>query len=309
MKINAAAFHHSEHLEEKDLLEEHAKCLFCGSNNRQLISFLQKKPDIQLLHCKDCHAASASRMPTEAALTRYYSTYYDTPESKSNDVTFDDSQRFGKHIVRTFANKVKNKDSFTILDFGGGDGLISLRTAEELLKLGINSVAISVIDYSENLVTSTDSKITIQKIKELSMITCQFNLVIASGIVEHLPEPAPILEDLTSKIAPDGFFYARSPFVVSFIKWFQPFGIKWDMTYPAHLHDLGQSFWEYYFTSVEKKKKFSILLSKPSIVETTIKHHFIRTIAAWTLKAPWYILGRNYGFVGGWEIFVQKRTL
>jgi hypothetical protein len=71
------------------------------------------------------------------------------------------------------------------------------------------------------------------------------------------------------------------------------------------MHDLGQTFWEFYFTK-EQRGAFQILESRPSIVETTIRKHFLRTLAAYSFKAPWYLLGKSYKCVGGWEIFVRK---
>lgn len=84
------------------------------------------------------------------------------------------------------------------------------------------------------------------------------------------------------------------------------FGVKLDFTYPGHIHDLGQAFWEHYF-SANQKDTFNLLVSQPSIVETTLSLNFIRTVAAHALKSPWYILRKHYPLVGGWEILAQRR--
>jgi hypothetical protein len=90
------------------------------------------------------------------------------------------------------------------------------------------------------------------------------------------------------------------------MKIFSLIGIKWDFTYPAHIHDLGEDFWVSYFGSDNIHCQFKLLESKPSIVQTTFKEHFLRTVVAYLLKAPWYIFGNYWKLVGGWEVFVQK---
>jgi hypothetical protein len=91
------------------------------------------------------------------------------------------------------------------------------------------------------------------------------------------------------------------------IKLLRLVGVKVDFTYPGHIHDLGQAFWEGYFKK-EQSNDFQILDSRPSMVETTLRKHFLRTIAAHAFKAPWYLLGKSYKYVGGWEVFVRKSS-
>jgi hypothetical protein len=106
-------------------------------------------------------------------------------------------------------------------------------------------------------------------------------------------------------MAQRGIFYARTPYMLPMMKAFRLIGVNLDFTYPGHIHDLGQAFWENYFTT-EQSDEFQVLASSPSIVATTFGKHFLRTVAAYSLKAPWYLLGKSYKFVGGWEIFAQK---
>ena len=83
-------------------------------------------------------------------------------------------------------------------------------------------------------------------------------------------------------------------------------GVNWDFTFPAHIYDLGQDFWESLFNDKITKEYFTILRSTPSIVETSFRNHFWRTLFAYALKAPWYVLGKRYTLVGGWEVLVRK---
>ena len=102
-------------------------------------------------------------------------------------------------------------------------------------------------------------------------------------------------------------FYARTPCVAPLMGWAGRLGVRWDFTFPAHLHDLGQAFWEGWFARGGAAERFRIVRSRPSIVETTLSKHLVRTVVARVIKSPWYVLGRSYGLVGGWEIFATRR--
>ena len=163
-----------------------------------------------------------------------------------------------------------------------------------------------MVDYNQKVISAQDSRIVLKRKDTLKGIQSNYDIVIASAIIEHLPQPNDILNRLLNLIDKGGIFYARTPYVVPFIKLFRFFGIKWDFTYPAHVHDLGQEFWESYFNHTVSSSDFEIIESKPSIVETTFQEHFTRTLVAYVLKTPWYLLGRMYKFVGGWEVFIRK---
>ncbi|EGV19350.1 class I SAM-dependent methyltransferase [Thiocapsa marina] len=245
-------------------------------------------------------------MPTERALAEYYGNYYNSSclSSRDDKVTFASVSRFAKHLAAKFV-QYQSDSSISILDFGGGDGSISHAVAVELLKT-CNRVDISVVDYTEHLIVPRDKRISISRKDNLAEISSEYSIVIASAIIEHLPKPRDTLSGLLERLKPGGVFYARTPYVVPLMTLLSPIGIKLDLTYPAHVHDLGQEFWESYFARVATPNSFRILQSKPSIVATNFREHFLTTLAAYLLKAPWYLIGRSYKFVGGWEVFVRK---
>ena len=150
-----------------------------------------------------------------------------------------------------------------------------------------------------------DSRITIDKVNSLTDISSLYGFVIASAVIEHHPRPRILLRDLLQCIEKGGFFYARTPYIFPIMKLFKPVGVRVDFTYPAHIHDLGQGFWVSYFTE-DQSGEFQILKSRPSIVQTTISKHFLNTVTAHLFKSPWYLFGKSYKYVGGWEIFVRK---
>ncbi len=312
MRIGGAAFHQSMHMDDDQLSSPVMECPFCSSLQRKEISILQKNPRVLLLKCLKCHAYSASRIPTQKALKDYYSNYYDSPDASNSGyrVTVDDLNRFGSYLAGKL-NQYLDKKYIKILDFGGGDGSISSWTAKYLLKMGmVKRVKIVVADYHEKVISTRDERISVDKADRLENIQSAYDIVIASAIIEHLPRPGHVIDQLLNLLDMGGILYARTPYVVPLIKLFGLFGIKWDFTYPAHLHDLGQKFWESYFSSRKYPDYFiEITESKPSIIETTLKKHFIKTLAAYIFKAPWYLLNQRYKLVGGWEVFLRKAPI
>ncbi len=316
MKVSPSAFQMSRHLADGLLMPPDSACSFCSSATRTPVCVLQEHPDVTLLKCANCGAATASRIPTAKALDDYYRDYYKNPEFANHHhrVTCDSTHRFGRYLAArlTKYSKISHGSSIRILDFGGGDGSIAVETARHLQRKGLGRADIAIVDYNvehdETPFTDIDARISLTRHSVLENLPHKaFDVVLASGVVEHLPRPKEILTELLSLLHEQGVFYARTPYVVPFIKVLKLFGIKWDFFFPAHIHDLGQDFWKSCFSTIFVENEFVVLASSPSIVETSFRDHFLTTLAAHAFKTPWYLFGERYSLVGGWEVFVRKK--
>lgn len=214
-----------------------------------------------MLRCESCHLAYASRMPTEATLDKFYLGYYDGKEER---ITFAGADRFAEHILRD----APLPPGARILDFGGGDGALSGAIARKVGGLS------RVVDYGDSVPGGT------------------WDLVIASAVLEHIPHPRPVLERLLA--ATGGVFYARTPWVLPLARC-----MPLDLTYPGHVHDMGQGFWDRLPDVVGWRG--TVITSQPSLVETDLRGAPLRTIAAHVLKSPTR-LWRRWPLVGGWEV-------
>jgi len=178
-----------------------------------------------------------------------------------------------------------------------------------LVNSGVKKVIITIVDYNKFSILTNTSNIYINYVEDFTSVTNKkYNLVLASAIIEHLTNPSKIILRLFSYLQNDGIFYARTPYILSFFRFVKFFKFNFDFTYPGHIHDLGENFWNNIFNwlPVDNKNNYKIIKTNPSIVETSFNKHFFRTLAAYIFKFPWYIFGSVYKMVGGWEIFIKR---
>ena len=246
-------------------------------------------------------------MPTESLLIGYYSDYY---RKSSVKVAFDQPERFANHLL-SLAGEYLQRDSIAVLDFGGGDGGIAHLLARLLLKRKTSHVRVTLVDYRHGTSPQYSSQIAFERFDTLSEVgEKEFDLVLASAVLEHIPDARRELLRLLSFVRSGGLFYARTPASVPIGRIFRRLGLSYDFTYPAHVHDLGQTFWERILPCLyDVDKPYELVLSRPSIVETAFRRHPFRTLAAHLCKALCYVPGSHWSIVGGWEVLIRRTAL
>jgi 2-polyprenyl-3-methyl-5-hydroxy-6-metoxy-1,4-benzoquinol methylase len=307
--MKATVFHSGLHLKEEFLLPPESSCPLCSYRGARSEALrLQSDPYVSLLACPNCSGYSASRLPTEEALRAYYSRYYEGGTFQDSEkVTFHNPQRFARHVLQR-ARPYLRGQSLKILDFGGGDGNLSLAIAQLLLNNHASHVDVILVDYNAGATRTRRQGISLACHERLDTADAQdCDLVLASGILEHIPYPQADFIRLLSAVRPGGVFYARTPCVASLFRILQSIGLPVDFTYPAHVHDMGEAYWSNILKFLSSESQhYSVIGSQPSIVETALRKNVLRTLAAYLLKFPWGILGRRYPFVGGWEVFIRR---
>jgi SAM-dependent methyltransferase len=214
------------------------------------------------------------------------------------------------HIAK-LVREARHEAVSRILDFGGGDGSISREVAARLLRPGDGPVDVTVVDYVDSVATSLRC-VTMQRCVTLDECEGTFDVVIASAVLEHLPDPLPLMNELAAKLTPGGVLYVRTPAVADLIRVAAIARLDVDFTFPGHVHDLGQAFWEGVsgWWAPARDGVVTIAASRPSPVETSLRRRPARTVAAMILKAPWWVLRSRYRLVGGWEVaFVRTHAL
>jgi len=253
-------------------------------------------------------------MPTQEHLAEYYAETFAHFYGKYNvadqcDLTFSKPERLANHIAAVIPMARWEKSPVHIIDFGGGDGTLGTLLARQLPQT--ISVKITVVDYGEKTVSIVDDRVELIKEENLDNVREQAHIIIASASLEHVPHAEPVIRKLLALLAPEGYLYARTPYIMPMKKLIPSI----DFGYPAHIHDMGADFWNRLPDIFDND--FSIIKSRPSIVEVVFGVAPFRCIISHVMKLParleCFLWPRKkwllWPFVGGWEIFLQKRKL
>jgi hypothetical protein len=289
------------HLNDSDLLPPDTACPVCMYDGlRRPLLTLQDTPRVVLLACP-CGCFSASRMPKPELLENYYASYY---AATRDTATFDGSERFGVHLFGLLQST--QKKTMRILDFGGGvDAVLSRSVARQFISKGTERVEIALVDGNASCPRDWGA-ITVNCYRDLREAGREFGIVVASAVIEHIPDPRDVLITLLNSLRVGGSIYFRTPAVCSIARLTSRLGVTWDFTYPEHVHDMGQAFWEKVLPSLGLNNRFSLVRSRPSIVQADFCSHPIKAAIAHMLKWPWYLLRSRYTMVGGWEAVIVR---
>lgn len=302
--IQATGFHRGQRVAADEIYDATDQCPVChAGEKRQAVFRIQRDPDIDMLACPRCGAASASHMPKPDLLNRYYQQYYTTSVSH----TLHDPRRFVRHLLRALP-QFRSPRPLRILDFGGGDGTLAIAFARELQARAAAPmpIAIELVDYAAPSQTHSDL-LSIRGHRDLARVDGPFDVLFASAIVEHLPDAHAAIRRFTALAGPRAHMYARTPFMLPLTRIIP--GL--DLTYPGHVHDMGSVFWHRFTRTFELDAE--VILSRPSIVETSLRESPVRTALAHALKFPALaeqaLFGRSHlprwKFVGGWEAVIR----
>jgi len=240
-------------------------------------------------------------MPRSEVLEDYYASYY---TATADTATFDGSVRFGAHLFGMLQSA--QKGMMRILDFGGGvDATLSRSVARQFISKGTERVEIALVDGNASCARDWQA-IVVDCYRDLRDAGREFDIVVASAIIEHIPYPRGVLISLLTSLRVGGAIYFRTPAVSSTIRLADRFGARLDFTYPERVHDMGQAFWEKVLPSLGLDKTFLLVRSRPSIVQADFVSHPMRAAIAHLLKWPWYIFRSHYTMVGGWEAVIIR---
>lgn len=281
-----------------------SQCPFCCSIDIAWIGTIQQSPQINAIKCNNCKIGFADRQPSGEYLMDYYKEYYEY----SNKGTTIESKRLSKHIIRQIG-KLPYSENYSILDYGGGDGSVSLILGEFLIDKGLaGKISIVNVDLFHKFNNTRSREITVEHLQSLDELTSdrRFDLVIASAIFEHVKEPRKVSFQLLGLLNPLGKIYFRTPYIFPFFRTLKNFGIGIDIQYPGHLFDMGNLFWSSFLSNLNLNNDFQLEKSHTSLVETQFKDEPIKATLSFLLKLPSTIIKNRYHFVGGWEVIILR---
>ncbi len=293
--------HSPAHLAADSLLPPDPRCPACGgARDLRAVMPVQSDPAVAFVRCPRCEVLSASPMPTPGYLEAFYRdsfarSYVGRAEGEGPGL--------GRHVARRAAPPTRG-GLVRVLDFGGNVGALGLEVARQFLRRGVaDRVALHVVDFVAPL-ASNDPRIVVTSSPKLDP-AATFDLVVASAVLEHIPDLSTTLRSLAAAVAPGGRFYVRAP-------WIRPLRRllpRYETCFPAHVHDFPAAFWARLPTALDLPLR--VLDAGPSPVDTTLRAAPVVTLAAMALKAPARLerrLRRSpdatpwWPLVGGWEV-------
>ena len=296
---------------DTDYLIDTKVCGCCGAESFKKLIPLYSDPPINYIRCNVCGGVTYDRIYSQKGIDEMYrkdDIYEDYEKEGNSRITFYGSERIVRHILKHIHISSGTKKVISILDFGGGDGEISYILGRKLLtEHKCCDVEIVVVDYNESLYPSKNKHIHISRSFPLETVSeKQFDIVLASAVIEHLPKPGEYMKMLFDRAKRGGYIYFRTPYVFPIYKTLRRFGINYFTGFPGHIWDLGQYWWEHAADSIGYPKgKVKLVRSCPSIVEKSLRVEFVNALAAYLMKSVWYVFPK-WQYVGGWETIYRK---
>jgi 2-polyprenyl-3-methyl-5-hydroxy-6-metoxy-1,4-benzoquinol methylase len=244
-------------------------------------------------------------MPTDSVLAQYYSQYYTSPQLRT---TTSNTRHFARHVTTPMPGLTRS-NVIRILDYGGGDGSLAYAIASGIVGgSGENrDIQIDLVDYEAPGVFSA-RRITVTGHRDLTEVKGNYDLILASGVLEHVPQVNGVIRKLEALARPGAYFYARTPFMIPLAR----LTGRIDLTYPGHVHDMGSSFWNRFVQTFDLRA--DLIVSRPSLIETTFFQAPARTVAAFIMKLPSHLelavrrrppIDPIWTLVGGWEVVLR----
>jgi SAM-dependent methyltransferase len=297
-------------LREEQLLPRTRCCLLCGSAELRIAGNLQRKPEVNLVECLRCRVISAGRMPRDEILQQYYSDYYAHDEIRITSY----AAGVATHIFRrTLGLFTRGAAALRILDFGGGDGAVAIALGRKFVRAGLAPrIEVTLVDYNARD-REVPAEVAFDWHRRLEDLPApdRFDIIIANGVLEHIPQANQALAALLLRLNTAGIFYARTPFMIAFHRIFSFLHLPSPIPFPGHLHDMGREYWNRVLTILNPGSGFRMLASNSACVETSLlSARWPMAAISHLLKAPSRVafLRNHYDFVGGWEVLIQREA-
>lgn len=191
-----------------------------------------------IFHCSNCGQAQTTPLLRDSDLSDVYGGYYPRKNIIIEDLV--NQARDPMSPATVLARQRSGTDNqgqylakpgMVVLDYGCGAGVSLL----ELAAIGADAYGIEADPNVRQVVDQLKLRIHIGMIDDAPYQEGQFDLIILNQVIEHLPDPAAILEKLRRLLKPGGRFALSFPNAGSVYA--RQFGRRWiNWHIPYHLH-------------------------------------------------------------------------
>ena len=182
-------------------------CFICGE--RDSIPTIYQKivfdEEFKILQCSYCKSSYIDKIPADE-FTYNYIYDFGGRDSKVNLKSIFTLLRIlkAKYYIRKNCPEIKN-NKLSILDYGSGDGYLSYSMGKINTELDIH--ATDYIKFNSKFYED----VNFIEFKNFSNDTNKFDLIILRHVLEHIEEPAVLINDLVDKLNSGGYIMVEVP--------------------------------------------------------------------------------------------------
>jgi SAM-dependent methyltransferase len=285
-------------------------CKICNFKNHKI---LFKKDNYLFMKCTNCSLVSIDPIPSMDDLIYYYDT------KNEKNLNYDTNQyELKKFVDFSFRDLILDTISISknaeIIDIGCYCGLLLDAFKEKGYK---NLNGIEMQDQAYKVARAKHNKIfktTLEDFSKKKQFRGKFDLVIASGLIEHLRNPNNLVKVAANLLKDDGILVIQTPFADSFLA--KILGRFWPpYSAPEHIH---------YFS----RKSMGLLLGNNNFELLRCFRHFKKLRLEYVLKMfrtfgtnllpiikfiefilPACILKKFFYFYGGEKIIFSRKII
>ena len=199
----------------KDTSTEARQCPACGLT---LVRERGAKSGFQMLSCRGCKTLYTSQLPS-AETAEDYDSYYCAENLAVPDFI---NQRLDE-LVAEFASYRQNG---RLLDVGFGAGTLM----EAARRAGWTTLGVEVSKSAAEHVRALGFEVFCGTLQEAGYPDNHFDVVTASEVLEHVPDPQSVLDEIARVIRPGGLLWGTTPHGRGLSA--HMLGLKWSVVSP-----------------------------------------------------------------------------
>jgi SAM-dependent methyltransferase len=188
-----------------------AGCLGCGAEELRLLYHFPDKEDARIVICNACDLAQLEKLPSAEELDALYAEGYF--EGVGSDAGYEEYANQEQEYLATFGDDVNRIRDFategSILDIGCGYGYFVRRA----LAAGFDAYGVDLssdgIREAEKHAPGRVFRGTLDDVEALA--DRRFDVIFASHLIEHIPDPRPFIETLVPRLNEGGIIMFVTP--------------------------------------------------------------------------------------------------
>jgi SAM-dependent methyltransferase len=169
--------------------------------------YLSTNKNYQYYHCGSCKTIFIDPVPLQELKTIYPSNYYSFTSGKKN-WAFKVKEWLDKRLFRKILPQIK-AETINVLDVGGGTGWLLDVVKKMDQRTGVTQVV--DIDPQAREQAERNGHLYFEGRIEDFQSQHQFHLVLMLNLIEHVSDPAKVLQSIEKILAPGGLILIKTP--------------------------------------------------------------------------------------------------